>query len=70
MRILNDENEVRNITIRELRWLLDRLSTEQPKAHKEVLQKTFYLLIQCVEQKLVPLFIVLLRQQKKMDLTL
>ena len=34
-----DENEVRNITIRELRWLLDGLSTEQPKAHKEVLQR-------------------------------
>ncbi len=36
---LSDENEVRNITIRELRWLLDGLSTEQPKAHKEVLQR-------------------------------
>ena len=34
-----NENEVKNITPRELRWLLDGLSTEQPKAHKEVLQR-------------------------------
>ena len=37
----NDENEVKDITRRELRWLLDGLSTEQPKAHKEVLQRDF-----------------------------
>ena len=35
----NDENEVKNINPRELRWLLDGLSTDQPKAHKEVLQR-------------------------------
>jgi len=35
----NDESEVKNISQRELRWLLDGFSTEQPKAHKEVLQR-------------------------------
>lgn len=35
----NDESEVKSISQRELRWLLDGLSTEQPKAHKEVLQR-------------------------------
>lgn len=34
-----NENEVKCITLREARWLLDGLSTEQPKAHKEVLQR-------------------------------
>lgn len=31
--------DVKSIDMRELRWLLDGLSTEQPKAHKEVLQR-------------------------------
>ena len=35
----NDESEVKSINQRELRWLLDGLSTEQPKAHKEALQR-------------------------------
>lgn len=35
----SNENEVKCITLREVRWLLDGLSTEQPKAHKEVLQR-------------------------------
>jgi transposase len=30
------QEEVKNITQRELRWLLDGLALEQPKAHKEV----------------------------------
>lgn len=34
-----NENQVKDITQRELRWLLDGLSIEQPKAHKEVLQR-------------------------------
>lgn len=33
------ENEVKNITERELRWLLDGLSIDQPKAHKEVKER-------------------------------
>jgi Transposase and inactivated derivatives len=37
-----NENEVRNINLREFRWLLDGLSTEQPKAHKEVLQRDIF----------------------------
>ncbi|WP_313885170.1 IS66 family insertion sequence element accessory protein TnpB [Clostridium sp. DJ247] len=32
----SNENEVKSITERELRWLLDGLSIDQPKAHKEV----------------------------------
>lgn len=32
----NDQNEVKTITQRELMWLLDGLSLEQPKALKEV----------------------------------
>lgn len=35
----SNENEVKNITQRELRWLLDGLSIEQPKAHKEVKER-------------------------------
>ena len=35
----SNENEVKNINPRELRWLLDGLTIEQPKAHKEVLQR-------------------------------
>lgn len=35
----NDQRQVKNITQRELRWLLDGLSTEQPRAHKEILQR-------------------------------
>lgn len=34
-----DEKDLKKIGIRELRWLLDGLSTEQPKAHKEVIQR-------------------------------
>lgn len=37
-----DENEVKRINPRELRWLLDGLSTEQPKAHKEVQQRDMF----------------------------
>ena len=37
-----NENEVRSINLREFRWLLDGLSTEQPKAHKEVLQRDIF----------------------------
>jgi len=33
------ENQVENITERELRWLLDGLSIDQPKAHKEVKER-------------------------------
>lgn len=33
------EYEVKSITQRELRWLLDGLSIEQPKAHKEVINR-------------------------------
>lgn len=32
--------EVKSITERELRWLLDGLSIEQPKAHKEVKERS------------------------------
>jgi transposase len=35
----NDQSEVKSISQRELRWLLDGLSPEQPKAHKEVIQR-------------------------------
>ena len=35
----SNENDVKNITERELRWLLDGLSIEQPKAHKEVKER-------------------------------
>lgn len=35
----SNENEVKNITERELRWLLEGLSIEQPKAHKEVKER-------------------------------
>ena len=31
-----NENEVRNITIQQFRWLLEGLSIEQPKAHKKL----------------------------------
>jgi len=34
-----DESAVKNISIKQLRWLLDGLSVEQPKAHKEVLKR-------------------------------
>jgi Transposase and inactivated derivatives len=34
------ENQVKNITERELRWLLDGLSIDQPKAHKEVKERS------------------------------
>jgi len=34
-----DESDVKSISQRELRWLLDGLSIEQPKAHKEVMQR-------------------------------
>lgn len=34
-----DESAVKNITPRELRWLLDGLTIDQPKAHKEVKQR-------------------------------
>lgn len=37
----NDKCDVKKITSRELRWLLDGLSTEQPKALKEVIAKRF-----------------------------
>ena len=33
------ESEVKNISQREFSWLLDGLSLEQPKAHKEVLER-------------------------------
>jgi transposase len=36
----SNENEVKNITERQLRWLLDGLSTDQPKAHKEVKERS------------------------------
>lgn len=35
----NNKNEVKSMSYRELRWLLDGLSTEQPKAHKEILER-------------------------------
>lgn len=31
-----NENEVRNITTQQLRWLLEGLSIDQPKAHKKL----------------------------------
>ena len=31
-----DENEVRNITTQQFRWLLEGLSIDQPKAHKKL----------------------------------
>lgn len=31
-----DENEVRNITEQQFRWLLEGLSIDQPKAHKKL----------------------------------
>lgn len=34
-----DESAVQNITQRELRWLLDGLTIDQPKAHREVKQR-------------------------------
>lgn len=34
------ENEVKSVTQRELRWLLDGLSIDQPKAHKEVTERS------------------------------
>lgn len=37
----SDKDDVKKITARELRWLLDGLSTEQPKALKEVASKRF-----------------------------
>ena len=36
----SNENEVKCINERQLRWLLDGLSLEQPNAHKEVKQRT------------------------------
>jgi transposase len=35
------ENEVKSITDRQLRWLLDGLTIDQPKAHKEVKERSF-----------------------------
>lgn len=37
----NNQSEVKKITAREFRWLLDGLPTEQPKALKEVVAKRF-----------------------------
>jgi transposase len=37
----SNENEVKCITERQLRWLLDGLTIEQPKALKEVTQRFF-----------------------------
>jgi transposase len=34
------ENEVKSVTQRELRWLLDGLSIDQPKAHKKVTERS------------------------------
>jgi transposase len=36
----SNQNEVKSVTQRELRWLLDGLSIEQPKAHKEVTERS------------------------------
>ncbi|MBZ9607331.1 IS66 family insertion sequence element accessory protein TnpB [Clostridium estertheticum] len=36
----SNENEVKSVTQREVRWLLDGLSIEQPKAHKEVTERS------------------------------
>lgn len=35
----NEESDVKNINLREFRWLLDGLSIEQPKAHKEMTKR-------------------------------
>lgn len=36
----NDKNDVKKISVREFRWLLDGLSIEQPKALKQVIART------------------------------
>jgi len=36
----SNENEVKSVTQRELRWLLDGLSIDQPKAHKIVNERS------------------------------
>ena len=36
----SNQNEVKNITQRELKWLLDGLSIDQPNAHKEVRERS------------------------------
>ena len=36
-----NETEVKTITPRQLGWLLDGLSLDQPKAHKEVIERSF-----------------------------
>jgi len=36
----SNETQVKSINERELRWLLDGLSIEQPKAHKEVKERS------------------------------
>lgn len=35
----SNQDQVKSITERELRWLLDGLSIDQPKAHKEVKER-------------------------------